>query len=31
MHKFKVNHLVFENERKKIRENPWKSVAGVSA
>jgi GxxExxY protein len=23
--------LLFDNERKKIRENPWKSVAGVSA
>ncbi len=22
--------LLFDNERKKIRENPWKSVAGVS-
>jgi GxxExxY protein len=23
--------LIFDNDRKKIRENPWKSVAGVSA
>jgi GxxExxY protein len=23
--------LLFDNERKKIRENPWRSVAGVSA
>jgi GxxExxY protein len=23
--------LLFDNERKKIRENPWKSVAGVPA
>ena len=23
--------LLFDNEGKKIRENPWKSVAGVSA
>jgi GxxExxY protein len=23
--------LIFDNERKKIRGNPWKSVAGVSA
>ena len=23
--------LLFDNERKKICENPWKSVAGVSA
>jgi GxxExxY protein len=23
--------LIFDNGRKKIRENPWKSVAGVSA
>jgi GxxExxY protein len=23
--------LIFDNERKKIRENPWKSVAGVLA
>jgi GxxExxY protein len=23
--------LLFDNERKKLRENPWRSVAGVSA
>jgi GxxExxY protein len=23
--------LIFDNDRKKIRENPWKSLAGVSA
>ena len=23
--------LIFDNDRKKFRENPWKSVAGVSA
>jgi len=26
MHNFKVNHLVFKNERKKIRVDPRKSA-----
>jgi GxxExxY protein len=26
-----LRRLLFDNERKKTRENPWKSVAGVSA
>ena len=31
MHKLELTDFLSRDDRKKIRENPWKSVAGVSA